>query len=211
MKKLCVFGDSYSTKFELKDKWAEKYITWKGYIPKTYSSIISESMNIEVMNKAVVGKDNYSIFEQIWENAENVQQDDIIIIGWSDVLRFRLSSPSDSIWKTFIPNSRDNDFNSCNITKNTFNDILNNRTDKIYEFELSKIVNFVNFVFKTQKIIHWRWDNVGRLKNYSTILDETNGEIQDLHYSEKGHKDLSINLMECINSENRVNNLCKFI
>jgi len=210
MSKLWVFGDSFSAEFKLNTDWCREYVGWKKYIPKVYSSVISEKLNIPYTNKAVGGKDNYTIFEQIWDNANDIGEDDIIIIGWSMVTRFRLANPAILNWETFIPGYKYNGLEQCQISKNTFNEILINRTQMNYEVELTKIANFINFAFKTQKIIHWRWDDMGRLKQYSTINQETSNNVFDLHYSETGHLELADDIIKCIQNENRINNLCWF-
>ena len=206
-----VFGDSFSEKFSKNIDWSNQYINYKGYIPKVYSDLISDELQIKSINNARGGSDNYSIFESIWDCAEDIKDDDIIIIGWSSPVRFRLYNTLKKDWQSLIPNFNHNELKECNISENTYNEIVVNRTDIFYEKELAKIVKFINFTFKTQKIIYFRWDDMGRLKKYSTISEETKKSILNEHYSEEGHKQLAKDLIYCINNTKRINNLAWFI
>lgn len=210
MEKLWVFGDSFSASFNPKTDWGRTYVSWKGYVPKTYSNLISEEIGIDFENKAKGGLDNYSIMESIMDTADEIGENDIIIIGWSNTIRFRVSNPRTLSWETIIPTSKFNNLEQCEISKTTVNEIMINRTHNLYEIELTKFTKFINFAFKTQKIIHWRWDDFGRLKFYNTIEQETNLKVNDNHYSEIGHVEISKDLIECIKNKKRVNNLANF-
>jgi hypothetical protein len=46
----------------------------------------------------------------------------------------------------------------------------------------------INKALPTSHVIHWTWsDDIKR----ESITEETNGKIEDLHYSENGHLDLA--------------------
>jgi hypothetical protein len=204
MSKIWCFGDSFTAPFSNKTEWSNEYVNYKGYKPNVYGDILSKKFNIDCINNGRGGCDNYSIFEKLCDTANEINQNDIIIVGWTTVKRFRLVNYDKLNWETFIPSFKNNQFKQCGITKDTFNEILINRTHINYEIELTKLVRFINFAFKTQKIIHWRWDDVGRLKKYNTIAEETNNKINDLHYSEQGHSELSKDLIEYVNGNQRI-------
>ena len=67
MKTLWTFGDSLTSPFNPPDNdlnhWKHKYVKWKGYVPKVYSELITENLNINLMNLGCEGIDNSQIFE----------------------------------------------------------------------------------------------------------------------------------------------------
>jgi len=60
-KQLWVFGDSFSVPFE-KVKDEHPYVPYKGYCPKIFSNIISENLNLQLMDRSHGGSSNYDIF-----------------------------------------------------------------------------------------------------------------------------------------------------
>ena len=48
--------------------------------------------------------------------------------------------------------------------------------------------DMINKALITSKVCHWTWY---KNEQFQTITEETNGEVIDFHYSEKGHADLA--------------------
>ena len=205
---LWIFGDSFSTPFDNKivGQWATEYCNWKGYIPKHFGDIIGNELGVDVKHFGIGGIDNDTIFETILKQVPNIRKGDMVIIGWSNVLRFRLVD-SDGKFKTIVPNFID-DALKCfdNISKSTIEEIVVNRTHHLYKGELYTKVEFLNFLFKDMKLIQWTpflWDGIRILgfKHINTILMETNGEIEDGHYSEIGHVEISKKFIDMLNDD----------
>lgn len=201
-----IFGDSYSTSFSnptTLNFWAKDYISWKGYIPKTFGEIISEELDTEITFLSESSVDNDTIFELICENAPLINEGDIIIIGWSSVLRFRISNDLNE-WVRVMPTNID----KLNIlSKQTLNDVLINRSLPIYKEEYRKRRDFINWIFKNNAVIHWtpfvdQFDFILGYIDVTTIKTETNGKINDGHYSEMGHRQLAKNFMDLIKYDN---------
>ena len=76
-------------------------------------------------------------YELICENAPLINKDDIIIIGWSELTRFRLSG-RDSEWCHLISNFQNNFSELPNVSENTLNEIFVNRSLKLYVDEYMK-------------------------------------------------------------------------
>jgi hypothetical protein len=205
MKTLWVFGDSYSALFDSKEieKWSNVYSNWKGYTPKTFGNLISEKYDIKLNNLAKGGIDNDTMYEMICENVPLIQNDDIIIIGWSNVLRYRLGGINNE-WVTIIPNYDTNLDTLSNISKKTLDEVLYNRSSSLYREEYVSRRNFLNWLFKDNPIIHWtpfteQYSYILGFTNIETIGEETREQVKDGHYSENGHVELSkqfINLLE---------------
>lgn len=204
MPTLWTFGDSFTDFFSDNTKWGQKYLGWKTYKPKVYGEILSEELNFNLRNLGVGGYDNYSIFESFIDVVDEINSEDVLIFGWSNVTRFRLVN-NNGIWKPIIPNYEDNIKNLENINEDTINQILVNRTNKLYENELNSFIKLINYTFKKNIIVHWslfnKTINATYVGNIETIRKETNGEVDDGHYSENGQKELSKILMSLYNKK----------
>jgi len=213
MKTLWIFGDSFSTLYDdlSIESWSVPYCKWKGYIPKTFGNIISENYNMELKSLSRGGLNNDSIFELIYKSAPLIKEDDIIIIGWSSNIRYRLAGNDDK-WVSIIPNYNTNMETLKNISVKTLDEVLYNRTLPLHVNEFIDRRNFINWLFRNNKLIQWTpfRDQYGFLLGFSgtgTIGEETKKEINDGHYSEKGHMELSEKFMDLLNDDELRNKL----
>jgi len=205
MSNLWTFGDSFTEGFNEKYPWADEYIKWKGYTPKVYGEILSEKLNVKLINKGKGGTDNYTIFETICNSTKSINDDDIIIIGWSSPVRFRLAQFNNT-WRIFLPNSikfHSGEF-QMNLSDNTPTEIMLNRNSLLYVNEVNNWIELLNRTFKCNKIIHWSPLMEGvdgmYLHLFNRIKTETNEDVNNGHYGEKGHIELSNIFFEKIKS-----------
>lgn len=219
MHKIWIFGDSFSTPFlrTKLDPWQKTYVNWKGYKPKVFGDIIADNLNYKSMYFASGGISNDFIFEKIYTNANKIKKNDIIIIGWSSINRFRLSLENKKWWN--IVNSGENKWSDDDeypdISNRTIGEILLNRELPMWKDELKKRIEFINWLFAKNRVIHWSpFKGVCEYdifkKNPELIRDETNQEVDDTHYSELGHVQLAELMMDLLNDENeliKLNNL----
>lgn len=216
MKKIFVFGDSFSASFkpkedELIENFRHHYIKWLGYTPKCYGEFMSEKLNIELVNKSVGGYCNSDIFESICSISDIIKNGDIIIIGWTKIERFRLARiDDDTWWINFNSFFNEGDYDagkSILIGKQTMNEILVNRTNSQYKTELFNWIKLINITFKNNKIFHWSWDTdinqndiISKpVKNIKQIRDVTNYEVNDRHWEEGSHKTFALYIIENLN------------
>lgn len=191
------FGDSNTDGFRSTDLWAKEYVAWKGYQPKVYGEIIADRLKFELVNLGKGGSDNYSIFETFCESIKRIEKNDIIIFGWSSPLRYRLVS-DENYWKPILPRFKGNDKSLKNISMNTINEILLNRDNKLYSIEVNHWIRLINLAFKDNIVKHWtafECDIDAIYIGVERICLETNNEVVDGHFSEKGHLELSEKLM----------------
>lgn len=203
MSKLYVFGCSYSGLHNivlLNNPSMKKYYEFRGgNFPKTWSEILAKKMDLELVNLAEWGSDNYSIFERFCEISDKIKPDDIVIIGWSQTLRFRLySEPLNSLSSLNVWDVNRNE-NFLDISKNTITEILVNRDNKLWVDEvynwmkvIKQLSNLVGF-----KLYNWSFfsefpdlyiiDDVLKF-GAKYISDETNGYVDDQHFGEVGHQ-----------------------
>ena len=203
MRTLWTFGDSFTESFrDNKARWVDEYIDWKGYIPKVYGEVITNELELELVNLGKGGSDNYSIFQAVCDSVHRINSNDIIIIGWSYTVRFRLAANKNS-WKPILPNS---DTNLKDISHTTISEILVNRDNELYKDEVRSWMKLLDYTFPNNVLIHWSWRDF--IPNYfgdiSTIFDETNGLINDNHFGEEGHTQLAKRLIDMItNNQSR--------
>ena len=222
MATLWTFGDSFTDFYKpLKSNtrhWRHDYRDWKGYVPKVYGEIIAEKLNMDLVNKGLGGCDNSHILEEFCKVCNQIKKDDIVIFGWTIPARFRLPDKKGS-WAHFNRDPRFDDgfyihgqiknFNF--LSKNTILEILINRLNPTFEIELCNWVKLINLAIKDVKVIHWSWYSYNAVCNihyinhpYERIEQETNGEVADGHWSEKGHYQFSDFLLNIINTNDKI-------
>jgi len=195
--KLFAFGDSFTNGFNDENALhVKQYISWKGYKPKGYVDFLSEHFSCESHNFAIQGNDNYSILESFCENLDKIKNDDLVIINWSNVDRFRIVNLFDS-WIRILPNRLEM-LNQTDISMKTIDQIMVNRMSKKYCEEVLNWSKLINHISKEKKILQWSY--VENLKSKTIkyinptlekIVTETNGEVNDNHFSERGNEELS--------------------
>lgn len=199
MRKLWTFGDSftegYKPKHNTKTKhWRHHYIDWKGYVPKVYGEVLAEKFGFELRNYGMGSWDNYSIFESFCKVINEIKSDDVIIFGWSSPERFRIVG-NDGYWKQMAPSYEKNGDIKHSLSDNTIDELFVNRMNRKYSEEINHWINLINFTFKSIPIIHWTpfvsEVNSHYFCGFETIRDETNGLIDDGHFSESGQVELA--------------------
>jgi hypothetical protein len=225
---LFTFGCSYTEDFErviettknnnfmsAQRRYIEKHLG--GRIPKSWPQLLGEKLGFELKNYGVGGMSNYQIFEEICEHSDEFKNEDVIIIGWTHITRFRWIGDSND-WSPVFSQYTDNI--SKIMSESTFNEILIQRNKKLYIKELYYYQKLLEQLSKSIefKIYFWSSDDdiiikegkdflndkkyllnnninettsIFRLINNNggkTIHQETNGEIPDNHLGESGHK-----------------------
>jgi hypothetical protein len=185
-----VFGDSYSVEFNDPHLYppGNLYCDWKGYVPKKYFHLLSEKFgSTEIINYAISGNDNENIFEKFTEVYEKIQPNDLVIFGWTMLGRFsicnykKIGDQKDNLW-------------SSSISYNDYDWVIkaaHNKSTLLYYYRIKKLINFINQVLKTNKVVHWTWIYDPALEiDEKTIKCETNNIVNDFHYNEKTHLEL---------------------
>lgn len=202
------FGDSFTERFNPNFKWSKDYIEWKGYLPKVYGNFVSEILDYDLKNLGKASCDNYTIFETFCNTYPSIKDNDVIIIGWTSFLRFRIVNKWNA-WETIIPDFDNILGNFDFISKDTINEMLLNRENIRYINELNNWIKFINTICINKKIIHWT-GFVNNLKKDEGQLDcfffhhmdridtETNGKVDDPHFSEIGHQKLATEIVDII-------------
>ena len=193
---LWTFGDSFSCSLTLDHKWIKNYTDFKGYQPKIYSELISDELGIELRNYAKTGDSNYGIFEEFLKHVEDIKQDDVVIIQFSSVYRFRLVNKNDEFES--IAGHWNDQYKNFNESPLTIQEIGINRLSKKYLTEIDNWIKIVKLLLPNNKILFWSpfeetTGNVNMLPFYqlTNITEETNNMVNDHHYGEIGHKHMA--------------------
>ena len=145
------FGDSFTERYSSTSKWSKDYIEWKGYSPKVYGNFVSETLNCNLQNMGKASSDNYTIFETFCNKYSSINDNDVIIIGWSSYLRFRIVNKWNA-WETIIPNFNTYLENFESISNDTLNEMLLNRENPRYINELNNFIEFINTICSNKKV-----------------------------------------------------------
>lgn len=202
---LWTFGDSLTEGFTNNEDWSRDYIEFKGYKPKVYGEIISEKLDLNLKNLGKGGSDNYSIFQSFCDVSAEVGKNDFLIFGWSSPLRFRLVDNT-SNWLSIIPNFKYTSSQFYKISQNTIDEILVNRNNYKFCEEVNNWIKLINNFLNQNKIVHWTSFNKNLNAHYITNLEniemDTQSQIKDKHFSEKGQLQLSEILLK-IDTKNK--------
>lgn len=207
-----IFGDSYSCEWEdVVGKRHKQYV--KDYKPTIhFSNIMKEELNCDNMfNGSKSGNCNYSILQSVCDCIDRIQKDDIVIIGWSEITRWRSVSFGKQ-WRVVGVN--------FNHTSEEFRKESVNRNDKRIVSELNSWIKLLDFALPNQ-IVHWtpfqslttdsrtykvQHKNHPELNilappfHMKRISEET--EIPDWHITEEGHIDIAKWLISVVNKTN---------
>ena len=203
MRTIWCFGDSFTEGFDGDYPWVNQYTNFKGYKPKTHPQIIGERLGINWVNLGKGGWSNSDILESIGNTSHKIKSDDIISIGWSHIPRYRLADNYYKRWQSIQPSQRDITTNPPNFLNNevsndTMDEILYNRTSPMYKNELRSWIKLLEYTFRDNVVVNWTWAFMEwkytisyNLFKFQTIKEETNGLINDNHWSETGHHQFS--------------------
>lgn len=210
MNTIWTFGDSFTDGFDQDAWWAEEYIKWKGYTPKVYGEILAEELGFELKNYGKGGSDNYTIFQNFCDVSNVIKSGDLVIFGWSSPIRFRLLR-ANGTWEHVVPNFDENLNMIDNVSASSLKEILVHRDHDMFIWELNSwiklITTFLNAI--NVDIIHWDTFDYKISAKYIPELErvrtDTNGDVNDAHFSENGQKELANILLNMYH--NKTNNL----
>jgi len=219
-KNLWVFGDSFSASFKLQKEGecSYDYIKHKGYIPKVFSEIISETIKIKLIDKSMGGTCNQTIFNLFVNNMKQINNDDIVIFGWTQNMRFNISTKNNEFFSVIIGGSNEKLFSFIDISFESLVDLSTNRLKySVFWVEVINYIKVINYILKNNLVFHWTWvepSNNYRLnddnyqeefynllipfKKLPSISIETNNLIGDFHWGEKAHKDFASEILNYI-------------
>tara|TARA_R110000868_G_scaffold357242_1_gene618699 strand:- start:3678 stop:4409 length:732 start_codon:yes stop_codon:yes gene_type:complete len=205
MKKLWVFGDSYTAEYyPVGEVFVvsnyDKYKEYRGgNLPDVWPTILGKKLGLEVENLAVGGSANTNIFLAFLYVCDKLQENDRVIIGWSNNKRFVAANFKDNNLNNILP--CDSDFPDTLLSKNTIDEIFYNRTHPVWYKEIYGWIKIINLYcdLKKVKVHHWTSDydmsaEFNKMDNekFISVLDSKNRglglmeRISEINYEKNG-------------------------
>ena len=220
MNTLWIFGDSFSSDFDYNNLHENHIsymkITGVSDIP-LWATILAEKLGYDIKNLAKGGSSNYQIFQDYCDSCHLIQPNDIVIVGWGLIDKFRISEKNKVI-NVHPNNTRDYE----NISKSTLDEIVKNRGEiyngvdvwagEVYGWEramdtLSKNKGYHIYFWSTEedRLIYKENEEHKKSKNYLcleskqslihylrdmgclSMSQETNNIVSDSHFGIQGH------------------------
>lgn len=167
MDKLWTFGCSFTAEYDLIDglhfpyqNYYDEYKKWRGgELPKIWVNILGEHINYKIMNCAIGGSSNYTILNQFSNVSHLIEKDDILIFGWTSLTRFTVVNVVENIFHNVLPMGSNNQ--NTNLSDNTINEILINRTHSLWSKEVESFIYLINNFCKSvgAEVYHWTSDD----------------------------------------------------
>ena len=215
MNTLWIFGDSFSSDFDYKNLHGNH----KSYMDIfnvehiwVWASVLGEKLGYDVKNLAKGGNSNYQIFQDYCDSCHLIQPNDIVIVGWGLIDKFRISQNNKFI-NIHPNNTRDYE----NMSKSTLDEMIKNRQEvyngiDIWAGEINGWENAMDTLSKNKgyQIYFWSTEEDRLMKqedkkNYLcseskkslihylrdlgclSMSQETNDVVGDSHFGLQGH------------------------
>ena len=196
----------------------DEYKKFKGgTLPDVWPIILGKKLNYDVRNCAFGGSSNYNILKQFINAIDSINEGDMLIFGWTSLLRF--CAVSESEYKIIEMLPKQSYHVNVGFSKTTIDEILINRTNPLWAEEVQNWIKFINDYCRLKNVDVFNWNSDTLLfdedskfiddkkyilppkgietksmsmiyyfsNNFGTIQDETDGKINDLHLGEFGH------------------------
>jgi hypothetical protein len=201
MNKLFVFGDSFSAHYDLHNQFFVDYLKYLNGepLPEIWPVLLSKKLNLQLENTGIGGACNYTIFEDFCKKSHNISENDVVIIGWSFLERFRFYDDRRKLFRCYVPQFNE-EYTLKNVSKRTVEEIFYNRS---YGVWVNEVRSWENLIKKLQSVIKFKlilWSFDVRInpiyfdlhveltkRGAETIKQETNMKINDGHYGKMGH------------------------
>lgn len=221
--KVWIFGDSFGDRFsdfntEKYDgiDYRVRYHKWKGYSPLSYGEIISKELEFDFETTSSAGASNTEIFHTFISRMDDIRDGDIVIVNWTYLNRFRISTENNEFDKVMVNAGCDSP-NKYVSTKSLEEIAVNRDSYSIYYKEVSDYTKVIKKICGN-KIYTFIWTFMGHserdiisdpnlkefysevksLSDFETITQETIGMVVDGHYSEYGHQQLANEILNNI-------------
>jgi len=164
MNKLWTFGcsftaDFYPVGYEHIPSTYDEYKKFKGgTLPDVWPTILGKKLNYDVRNCAIGGSSNYNILKQFINVIDNINDGDILIFGWTQLVRFCAVNELEYRMIEMLPR-QSYDVN-VGYSKTTIDEILVNRSHPLWAEEIQNWIKFINdyCCLKNVEVFHWNSD-----------------------------------------------------
>jgi L-rhamnose mutarotase len=219
MKTLWTFGDSqtYGHGCRPEGPLQEYYNNYKKDGDDIWPKLLGNKLNCEVKNFGICGASNDTVLDTIIDNFDNIQSNDIVIIGKTFYERFDVPHKKNNIlmailgevknisdkvwWEAWLS---DND-----ITEDEINVLIDfsyyYATHILYKERHDKRYDFIKKQLENKNVKVFFWQNEVNLKyNVEFIIQATKNKIKDFHFSFKGHEQFSKYMFNLVSNEKKI-------
>jgi hypothetical protein len=162
---LWTFGCSFTAEYpieipNLKTKY-DDYKDWRGgNLPKSWPTLLSEMMDYNVKNFGEGGSSNQSIFWKFIEEHKKFKKGDLVIIGWTSILRFVAYNERDKSMNNMLPSNINTNVGHI-LSDQALTEIFNNRSNAEWCVELCRWISLINSFCELSgiKVLHWTSDS----------------------------------------------------
>lgn len=163
---LHIFGCSFSSPYHEETDEYRRYKTFcGGSFPSTWFELLSNRMNLNLVNHGIPGAGNDMIFNRVIEQIRTIQKNDVVIIGWSFLSRFMWANHDTRKWINTNFGRNHSVLNGTeDITEQTSNEIVFNRTSNntfhLYSEVINQRMELINYTSDLVgfKVFYWSCD-----------------------------------------------------
>ena len=163
---LHIFGCSFSSPYhEETDEYRRYKAFCGGSFPNTWFELLSNKMNLNLINHGIPGAGNDIIFNRVIEQIRTISKDDVVIIGWSFLSRFMWANHETRKWVNTNFGRNHSVLNGNeDITEETSNEIVFNRTSnntyQLYSEIINQRMELINYISDLVgfKVFYWSCD-----------------------------------------------------
>jgi hypothetical protein len=145
-----------------------------GTLPDVWPTILSKKLNYDIKNCGIGGASNYNILKQFINVLDNINEGDILIFGWTQLLRFSVVNEKEDRFNEMLP--QQSYHVNVGFSKITIDEILVNRSHPLWAEEIQNWIKFINDYCKLKnvEVFHWNSDEL--------IFDMDSKFINDKNY-----------------------------
>ena len=205
MNRLFTFGCSYTALYVNNNiPNYLKYREFKGGVyPKTWSELLSEKLNLKLVNYGIGGSGNDLIFETFCDKSDELRKGDTVIIEWSYHTRinYKFDLDSDIIDQIAVYRNQEHYQNQFLTYQKVIDMVCKYLGVNVYYwsgdrdviYKLDKNLLYDKKYLLCDKIVldeHGEYTPFNNVFNLGgeTIEEETNGLIKDNHFGESAHR-----------------------
>lgn len=199
MNTLWTFGCSFTAEYHPVGilnlrSFYDDYKDWRGgELPDVWPTLLAKKLNYNLENRGIGGSCNYEIFRRFIEICDKIKTNDIVIIGWTNILRFNVVNFCDNNFNNILPNTNI-PLKCLRLSQQTLDEMLYNRSNPVWIDEVHGFIKLINLFVKNinAKIYHWTSDDhvfnneTNIVNNVDFILPQKIGE-SNVNYDMMGY------------------------
>jgi hypothetical protein len=155
---LFTFGCSYTQDFN--DTTIKNYLDYFQYrggsFPPAWPTILAEKLNLNVSNYGIGAAGNDLIFNEICKHINEIKKDDVVIIGWSYIHRYKWGVDGSDKWQNLGVGPL---IQNLHISESTHEEIVLNRLNPLYLEEIYDRINLIDHISNVVGFSVYYWSS----------------------------------------------------